>query len=637
MKNFVDDTYENIIWFPMGIYLITQFNTSKNLTGYTVSISGKDKMVLLNGEISGKIHANSTRFDIIEDLTYNKDGTIKDRIESKIPVREIIQQLVHEYGNEPLHNIIINDIDPYGLELLEYRGAKPIYCLINKTTGLFEAFTDSIGSMRMANSPDSDPVYAIQVQETEVGKGKNKKIEDKFKYDPMVTDAFGPITEPDVVVFGKTECTVGKIEYGNTAGYRLTEFIYPEELVANVGETITGVLDKIKKLLDDFEYFYDLQGRFVFQRKPIYTNRSWTPLRTDEERDEFGRLQYFAESMTDVSPISYQFQNSNLLTQLSHTPNYSNIKNDFSIWGKRKTISGAEIPIHLRYAIQKKPIKYVKISNNGGPEGAVYLAASEKGPTFSGNINNPTSCDWRELLYQMALDYRRCHQDSDYEYKLKLANPDLAPYGYTGYEQYYVDMEGFWRQLYDPKYLGNEKDDTYNSNGWNKAVEEAPDTLNFWIDFLDTDGEMGAYGVDAIGDRVQTVNNDKIRSIYFKDTPLVIFYDGESEDPIDTDRSKTGYEYVELGSMLDLFSLSSQGKSAKNELDNQLQNYTYAAESISITALPVFYLQPNTRIEIANDANMNVNGEYILNKITLPLTHNGTMSLNAIKDPLTLL
>jgi hypothetical protein len=99
----------------------------------------------------------------------------------------------------------------------------------------------------------------------------------------------------------------------------------------------------------------------------------------------------------------------------------------------------------------------------------------------------------------MALDYRRCNHDSDYEYKLKANNPELAPYGKTGYEQYYIDMEAFWRQLYNPDSIN--RGDAYNSNGWNKAIENAPESLNFWIDFLDTNGDMGKYSVDTIGYR----------------------------------------------------------------------------------------------------------------------------------------
>jgi len=35
--------------------------------------------------------------------------------------------LVHTYGGEPYHNIIINDLDTQGLELLEYRYDTPLY------------------------------------------------------------------------------------------------------------------------------------------------------------------------------------------------------------------------------------------------------------------------------------------------------------------------------------------------------------------------------------------------------------------------------------------------------------------------------------------------------------------------------
>ena len=40
---------------------------------------------------------------------------------------------------------------------------------------------------------------------------------------------------------------------------------YNGELIAKAGETITSVLDKIKNMLGNFEYFYDVDGRFIFQ------------------------------------------------------------------------------------------------------------------------------------------------------------------------------------------------------------------------------------------------------------------------------------------------------------------------------------------------------------------------------------
>jgi hypothetical protein len=51
---------------------------------------------------------------------------------------------------------------------------------------------------------------------------------------------------------------VAKINYGETAGYTETDLVYPADLIANIGESITSVLDKIKNFLGEFEYFYNL-------------------------------------------------------------------------------------------------------------------------------------------------------------------------------------------------------------------------------------------------------------------------------------------------------------------------------------------------------------------------------------------
>jgi len=56
------------------------------------------------------------------------------------------------------------------------------------------------------------------------------------------------------------------LDYGETAGYYQIKLVYPGELIANIGETITSVLDKIKNMLGDFEYFYDKDGHFIFRR-----------------------------------------------------------------------------------------------------------------------------------------------------------------------------------------------------------------------------------------------------------------------------------------------------------------------------------------------------------------------------------
>jgi hypothetical protein len=53
--------------------------------------------------------------------------------------------------------------------------------------------------------------------------------------------------------------------------------------------------------------------------------------------------------------------------------------------------------------------------------------------------------DWREIIYQMAKDYYKNNQNDDFEINIIRNNYPRYTSGKTGYEQYYIDMEGFWR------------------------------------------------------------------------------------------------------------------------------------------------------------------------------------------------
>lgn len=78
--------------------------------------------------------------------------------------------------------------------------------------------------------------------------------------------------------------------------------------------------------------------------------------------------------------------------------------------------------------------------------------------------------DWREIIYRMALDYYKYHKLGDiFLQKVQAYNPWLS-HGITGYEQYYEDLEGFWRYLYNPTSKGRYEsvyDITYDEEGWN--------------------------------------------------------------------------------------------------------------------------------------------------------------------------
>lgn len=344
--------------------------------------------------------------------------------------------MLHTYALEPYHNIIINDLDDIGLELLEYRGDEPIYLLYHVDSAEYT----NLLRMKDENKLCYNDEYPMGIPLKDISFLQNiDQVEDTstiFTLDPG----------------DKTWYKATKIEYGMTVGYRLTELTYAGTLISSIGESITSVLDKIKNMLGEFEYFYDLNGRFIFQRKKNYINSIFNNI-TQVEDD------MYVNNSVHSDQFVYKFEGGNLITSYQNSPNLSNLKNDFSIWGNRKGISGADIPIHYRYAIDKKPIYYKTYDSK------VYYASVEEAQEDYGSlaaVNEALNAkeidisDWRELIYQMALDYYKYNQKDDFLSKIENNNKRLSssnslyPGGTTGYERYYIDIQGFWRELYNP-------------------------------------------------------------------------------------------------------------------------------------------------------------------------------------------
>ena len=787
LQNDIDSNFPKIIWFNQGIYVITSFNTSRTTNNFTITLQGKDKMCLLNGEVSGTIGVQ-TDFGTIEEEDSEGTWTIRP-----IPIPEIIRNMVHSYGGEPYHNIIIKDLDTLGLELLEYRYENmPLIMYRTEDSNTYSniAFMDwdmYFYEDKLDIGNEDARVYLKNIPEAH--------------FEQLVAGIHPaqPVTyyDDDGVGYRLT-----KIEYGDTAGYRTTELTYAGDLIANVGESITSVLDKIKNMLVEFEYFYDVDGRFVFQKKQSFVQTLWSPTEDGTEAITDGLL------WSDAA--SYTFSGSELITAFNNNPNLLNLRNDYSIWGERTGVSGANIPIHLRYAIDEKPVAYTTISLtdfdkveiqeyndkygttlNDSPISITYSTE----PNYDRKPNYVYVLDWREVLYQMSKDYFKYNTLSDFEVRLREANRDLYPTGRTGYEQYYTDIQVCWRQLFNSElrnkilsltdeienltaqvkkldkeiksyeneiirlnnalntattqsskdritfnllamqdshtkakhqksqkeYLIEQKqesldnyseditnyyqpeelakvsanfytcqhslaheritvnnqrfivpktlidtlydeddnaipikyqdivyfvpDDSYfivtedaGANvkmkyydearlHWHKNVFVNPGSLNYWFDFLDTAGELSQYSVRAIGARTKAVNENTVKSIYFRETPPVIFAPDITED-----EKMSGYKYIQVPEfeMDKMFTISAQGKSAKERLDELLYNHGYCTESATITTIPIYYLQPNTRIHIS-DSKTKINGDYIVSKITIPLTYNGTMQLTTTK------
>jgi len=70
--------------------------------------------------------------------------------------------------------------------------------------------------------------------------------------------------------------------------------------------------------------------------------------------------------------------------------------------------------------------------------------------------------------------------------------------------------------------------------------------------------------------------------------------------------------------------------SAYNYVRDLLYQYTSYNESISIQSLPIYYLEPNTRVEV-RDSESNIFGDYMISSISIPLDINSTMSISATR------
>ena len=339
----------------------------------------------------------------------------------------------------------------------------------------------------------------------------------------------------------------------------------------------------------------------------------------------------------------------------------------------------------MRYAIDKKPNYYWTFDGHGylSEDFFNYTIKSqyeyeEKDNQIILNKENYKVVDWREIIYQMAKDYYKHNHDDDFERMIQLNNAKVftrlqsnkngtitkieEPFrdyerGKTNYEQYYHDLEGFWRLLYAPEDEVNKQktsssdvfsidiknftsDDGTFIGPWNKDIVDNPSSLLFWFDFFDAESfGLGQFSVPAIGDRPKNENNDSIRALIYKDVPDVVFIAQDIYDEYDSaGRLLSGYDYLILNDVLSQYieegkiRISTRSITAQEKIDDLLYNYAYCNETITITSVPIYYLQPNIIISARDEERM-VHGYYIINKITLPLDYKGTMNITAIKVP----
>ena len=581
IENNIDDIHDKIIWFKQGIFVITQPSLQHNSNGVIISLQFKDKMCLLNGECGGGLPTSVTFHeydqiigyddndgrgytkypnnpnvytvyaingeDMMWDPTYGWSKSSKSRVGEimHVPQRifDIIQTLVCNFGDEAIAKIIV-EIPLEIRAIVRYVGTETLF--YNDSTGVY--------------TEDSDVV------------AENPGLWRSFKHNE--------------------DC-----------GYVYTDFTYPGELISSIGENICSVLDKIKNTLGNCEYFYDINGNFIFREKKNYLNTQYDPVQKLDENGFLLNSENYFVDFSNTNRAAYTFEEgSALVTSFSNSPQYTNIKNDYHIWGKNDD----SFAIHYHVAIKEKPLPpyserevVAERDEKGDYTGVIHLATVRDIPS---QIYKYTPNDWRAELYMRGLDKKKLQQ-----------RPDV-------YEQEILD---FFDSIYDMR-----------KQEYKVDIVNHPNDLKYWIDYINP-SLLYDISIDTIGTRIYSYQKDKIKKLYNTDIPNIVIINNAatalSQATVIAKCEAIGQPYSRVPkSIYDKLVVGTYGYTSQETMRDLIYQYTSYNSAISIVSIPIYYLDVNERITVQDRAS-GIFGDYVINSINLPLDAKNTMTISASK------
>jgi len=596
-KMFLEIGYENptteyqdfpILWYPQGVFVVGNASISHSSSGSTLSLSFKDKMCLLNGDCGGTI-TSSVEFDRYDTVDENGEW-----VTVRPTIYQIILELVNHFGEEDMSRILIDDVDTRVKQCMKWIG--------------------------------SDPLYIIGASESRTA---STNYEDTA---------------------GKTYDTY---TYGDDVGFIYTDFTYPGELVAKPGDTVVSILDKIKNTLGNFEYFYDVSGNFHFREIKNYLNTT----QTYNILETLNNQSYYVFDLSK-GKAEYDFTNSPLIISYSNSPQYNKVKNDYVIWGTRKDPNGLSIPIRYHLAIDKKPKIgntydiYIYTDEEDGLQKAkkpLDFESTDNFPTtgaegiFYRDLSTEEVYKWVGPDYNMPTEgvetegprgYKNITEEVDFESittndwrtELYLQGIVTEPYGLKS-NYYFAELEAEWPKIFDLR------NNTFYNIDEDTGVLKHPEDLDYWLDFIDSDLEISKISVGTIGRRPESKEMSEINCVFEPEVPDLVFV--ETDQP-DTNTRRAECEarhqkYTQVDSELySNLAIGGVSNSAYNEIRNMLYQGSSYNESIQMSIIPIYYLEPNIRIT-AFDVDSDIHGDYIIKSISLPLDINGTSSISATR------
>lgn len=569
-----------VLWFPQGVFFIKNFGcNSSSSSAVNINLTLTDKMAMLNGDVGGKLPA-ATIFDT--EITQTETG---ESSKVKVPVYRIIQEAVNHFGGEDLNNIVIEDVPLRIKRIMQWTGDTPLYLVSNGGT----AESGTLSYIPQMEKPTSGAYL--------------------------------------------------QINNGDDAGYVYDDFTYPGELTLNAGDTVCGLLDKIKSLLGNYEYFYDVYGVFHFQEIKNYLNTT----QATTLLDDMNYNNYLVE--TAIPKTVYTFSSNTNLISINAAPQYNNIKNDYVIQGLRKSTStDISYPVRYHLVIDTKPmvgqrynnlLVYVELETDIHkmvvPQVVAELPEIGEFNTVYRQGDKAFVWDndtWKEVEVIKYFDTTNPYVTKDWRTQLYVQGLIAERLG-TDVGYYYAELKEFWPQIYDvaeQKFWGEKEEEPVQL----QALCDG----NFYLDFIDSSGPLGKYSISAIGRRQQVIVDEDINCLFEPEIPNIVFLnldladtDPEEFDDLKAECMASGQPYAQTrGEVFNAFMTGGYHNSAWDRVTLELYSHTTYQKTLSLTALPVYYLEPNVRVYI-NDETTQTKGDYMIQSISIPLNIGSVMSV----------
>lgn len=490
---------DSIIWFNIGIFVPTDVSLNHDIENSSISISAQDKMVLLNGDIAGQLGYD---IDFVNTIT-NED----------LPYQTIIKDSVSYFGGIDESKVLVLDVPYYAESLTRVPLENFTYYGTGQTSDPNNIYYEGT---------QANPTSSIQVGQTIVQIFTNQYGEGLLSAGATVSsisgvgNSFGisqPILSsgnftfyisPAVKLYSTSIGNYGKrtfninVASALTTGTELSPAIVPGQILplqvvlspknkdtkieVSSTDNVTTILDRVKSdLLGEYEYFFDIDGNFIFQfKKNLESSLSSIELFQND-----GGRKYL--SNFESIPYIYDFSDKEIISSYSNTPNWKGIKNDFYVYGANNLLYHLVID-----TLPQVPSEFYIKDSSG---------------SWTSNLEN-YSQPWQQYI----IDLTEYNAQNNPEISENRYYPELKRYfeynseDGTGIYKKTSATSGIWRSAN----TGEEEDDFSSS----KPLGD-PFTWNYFFDMIsDANTRVAKFSINAIGRRIKSIRDDSITIIY---------------------------------------------------------------------------------------------------------------------------